>query len=288
MLPAVTAALRSRARRQVTQVLHDHPALWRGARELRSRVLQRLPPVDVPNHGPFHRNDFMLRSYGSSPEGITAYLASARATVDAVTRLARKAGADVDGGRWLEIGAGYGRLLRVLTERVPRERITAVELDPAARRFSSDTLGFRVLPSDAHFNADPGGDFAVVFAISVITHVNWDASRRFLQLGLRELAPGGAFVFSTHGQRALDELEANNPGSFGGVRAELEDAWSTAGFYYSPYRFTKGEYGMTWHRPDVVEQLVAEVDPTAEVVAHEPHGLLDYQDLWVVRRPATR
>ena len=269
-------------------MLHDHPALWRWARDLRGRILQRLPLVQVPTHGPFHRNDFMLRSYGSNRDGIEAYLVSARATVDAIAQLARDAGADVDGGRWLEIGAGYGRLLRVLVERVPRERITAVELDPAARRFSTDELGFRVLPSDAHFNAEAGSDYAVVFAISVITHVDWTASQQFLRLGIGALAPGGAFVFSTHGQRALDELEANNPGAYGGVRAEMEEAWSTTGFYYAPYRFTRGEYGMTWHRPDVIERLVAEIDPAAEVAAFVPHGLLDYQDLWVVRRPATR
>ena len=269
-------------------MLHEHPALWRSARELRDGVLRRLPPIEVRPYGRFHRDDFMLRAFGATPEGVAAYLDSARRTVDAVVGLARAAGADVEGGRWLEIGAGYGRLLRVLVETVPRDHITAIELDPTAVRFCADELDMRVLRSDPSFAVDPGGQFDVVFAISVLTHIDRPAGVRFLQLGLRSLAAGGAFVFSTHGQRALDELEQNNPGSFGGVRADMERAWESEGFYYAPYRFTRGEYGMTWHRPDVVRQLIAEVDDAIEVVAHEPAGLLGFQDLWVVRRPASR
>ncbi|MGI8663261.1 MAG: class I SAM-dependent methyltransferase [Acidimicrobiales bacterium] len=230
----------------------------------------------------------MLRAFGATPSGIEQYLDSARTTVDAVTRLARLAGADIDAGRWLEIGAGYGRLLRVLAERVPSEQLTAIELDPSAVRFCQNELGVATLRSNAAFEVITGSTFDVVFAISVITHVDWEGSQRFLRLGCRSLAPGGAFVFSTHGRRALDELEENNPTSFGGVRADIEAAWAGPGFSYSPYRSTRGDYGMTWHRPDVIATLVSEADPDVEIVAHEPSGLLDYQDLWVLRRPARR
>ncbi|MEY2570782.1 MAG: hypothetical protein QOE63_1132 [Acidimicrobiaceae bacterium] len=279
---------RRSSRKRIAEALHEHPALWRRARRLRDGVLRHLPPVEVPPYGRFHRDDFMLRAFGLTPTGIAAYLDSARQTIDAVAELARTAGADVDGGRWLEIGAGYGRLLRVLVETVPRERIAVLELDPTAVRFTAGELGIAAKRSDTAFQVEAGGTFDVVFAISVITHIDRQASLQLLRLGARSLAPGGAFVFSTHGQRALDELEQNNPGSFGGVRADVERAWETSGFSYSPYRFTRGEYGMTWHRPDVVASMLAEADDELEIVAHEPAGLLGFQDLWVVRRPATR
>lgn len=285
-MPGATTWRRERARAQ--RWLHAHPRTWRLARSTREALLRRRAPVEIGAYGRFHPNDFMLRAYGLDADGAAAYLATGRQTVDAVIRLARDAGADVDAGRYCEIGAGYGRLLRVLFEMVPRKRVLAVELDASARRFCRDELGIDVAASTPGFDVDLDERCDVVFAISVITHVDWAGSLRFLRLAARLVGPGGALVFSSHGEQALAELEQHDPTSFGGRRPEVERAWQEDGFYYAPYRFTKGEYGMTWHRPDVVRTMLASVDPDLEVVAHEPAGLLGYQDLWCVRRPATR
>jgi SAM-dependent methyltransferase len=230
----------------------------------------------------------MLRAYGVHPEGVAAYLECGRATIDDVRRLAHQAGTDVAHASWVEIGAGYGRLVRLLAETVPPDRINAIELDPNAAQFCGDELRIRTLRSTPTFDVDTDEQFDIVFAISVMTHVDRAASLRFLRLGARLLQPGGAFVFTSHGEHALAMIGDQELSCFGGERDQLARELQRTGLVYRPYRFTRGEYGMTWHRPDVVRELLAEADPTLEVVAHEPGGLLGYQDLWAVRRPASR
>src|ERR1051325_1471752 len=77
--------------------------------------------------------------------------------------------------RVLEIGCGFGRITRLLSEAWPEAQITALDLSPEqlanARRYCGDNSRVRFAQYDFYSNEPlPGNDFDCVLAIEVFLH----------------------------------------------------------------------------------------------------------------------
>ena len=106
--------------------------------------------------------------------------------------------ADVDlGDNTLEIGPGYGAILRVLVDKTPR--LTSVEIDaPMAERLQrlyGDRA--RIINGDATATGLPSDEFSSVVSFTMLHHVpTAELQDRLFAEAFRLLRPGGVFAGS--------------------------------------------------------------------------------------------
>lgn len=270
-------------REVVVRALRRQPAVWSLARAVRQRANTLLPERHIDGiPGPIHRNDTMVRATG--PE---RYYPTAVQTVDLFADRAEAAGVDLATSTWLEIGCGYGRLVRALVARAAPHRVWGCDVDPDAVRFCSRAFGIHPVLSDTSFRFDPPVRADVVFALSVATHLPWDGFERFLAAAFGSVEPGGVVLFSTHGAVSLGQLGAYDGGAYVPMEAHVRAGFdSEHGFAYVPYGFEpSGSYGMAWHRPDAVRRKVEAAARRAGggEVGVEEAAIEGHQDLWVCR-----
>jgi 2-polyprenyl-3-methyl-5-hydroxy-6-metoxy-1,4-benzoquinol methylase len=96
--------------------------------------------------------------------------------------------------RFLEIGCGTGRLLRVLADLYPDWELAGIEPSEFASQECRDA-GFRVLTGTVNELSLPGERFGAVCAWNVIEHV--DDPRQFLEWIVAHLEPGGHVFLHT-------------------------------------------------------------------------------------------
>jgi SAM-dependent methyltransferase len=267
--------------------LRRHPALYRRLRSARFAVGALLPPKAVPGiRGRLSRNDFMLG--GTSDASVQGYLEYGRRTAQLVVSWAEKAGLDpARATGWLELGCGYGRVVRFLPDQgVPLSAVFVTDVIPAAMRFCERELGVTAVPS-LRGRTDLHGRFEVIYAISVFTHLPPQVGNEVLASAADALAPGGILLFSTHGESCVDNAQRYGP-EFAGVEADIRGELDRAGVSYRPYIYVKdASYGVTWHTEAYVDRMVQDVTGAAFTrIGFEPQGVERHQDLHVFRRSA--
>jgi SAM-dependent methyltransferase len=169
----------------------------------------------------------------------------------------------------LDFACGYGRVLRMLKAEFPAARTIACDLDPDAVEFCSkvfDVEGLLATPDPQDLQI--GVEFDLIWCGSLLTHMPADKWPLFLDLFASHLADGGVVVFTTHGRRIaeiLDAIVTNQDGPnerkppYNLLRHEilqlLED-FGGQGFGYRRYS-NHDVYGMSLSRPDwVVGQIL--------------------------------
>ena len=117
------------------------------------------------------------------------------------------------------------------------------------------------------------GQFRLVYALSVFTHMPEDLAGRWMAEMQRVLAPGGFVAFSTHGEHYLPLL------------GEKERQTFLSGMPVVRFRNAAGANLCSAYHPRVyVERVLAR---GLEPVAYEPRGALGnpQQDLYLFRKP---
>ena len=106
--------------------------------------------------------------------------------------------ADVDlGDNTLEIGPGYGAILRILVDKTPR--LTAVEIDPPMAERLQRLYGDRahIINGDATATGLPSDEFSSVVSFTMLHHVPTpELQDRLFAEAFRVLRPGGVFAGS--------------------------------------------------------------------------------------------
>jgi SAM-dependent methyltransferase len=178
--------------------------------------------------------------------------------------------------RWLDFGCGAGRVARHLIRHDFIRRITGIDVDTSAIRWSSRHLRdeYRVI------NAIPptalaDGAFDIVCAVSVFTHFDEETQFAWLSELRRLLRPGGLLIASTQGPH----LTPNRPDLSMRDHEQLRDR----GFVF---RAGIGPFNedTAFHSRGYLEH---EWSTAFELIAFKPSGLVDYLDLSVWRRGAT-
>jgi SAM-dependent methyltransferase len=272
-------------RERLVGTVKRHRALHRAARRARVAVGRFLPPREFAGiPGRIHANDFMFG--GASAEEIASYAERANnvmALIDATLSATGKAYDDVE--RWLDFGCGYGRVVRFLVERIPRERISACDVVTEGVDFCASEFGVRPIRSGADLATLELGSFDFIYAISVISHLNERNSIAMLRLLGGSLTEGGAALFTTHGRYSLE-----NPGLYGAEyeerRAEIADEVERRGMAFLPYAFVSGDhYGMAWHSREFIERTMQDVHGgRVRLLLFTERGLDDHQDVFAFQR----
>jgi SAM-dependent methyltransferase len=162
------------------------------------------------------------------------FLGSGREQADIVRRLVGEAGASVDHFEaLLDWGCGCGRILRNWSQ-LQRTRVAGCDINPQMIEWCAQNLPF----TDVAVNElepplpYPGATFDLVYAFSVMTHLNEDLQHAWTRECARVLKPGGYFLFSTMGEHylSLGRLNDEERGRFanGNVVVLYEDAPGTS------------------------------------------------------------
>jgi SAM-dependent methyltransferase len=270
---------------RLVDAVKRRPRVHRAARTVRAAAGRLLPPRRFPGiPGRIHPNDFMF-DHASAAE-VASYAERAGnvvANIEASLAAGGRRFDDVE--RWLDFGCGYGRVIRFLVERVPRDRVWAGDVVREGVDFCSSEFGVHPLYSRPDLEALELEPFDFIYAVSVLSHLNERNSRALLRLLGDALRPNGIAMFTTHGRRSLE-----NPGlygaEFGERREDIARAVAAHGMTFLPYAFTGGdEYGMAWHTREWVEETARELHGGAvRLVRFVSHGLDDHQDVFAFQR----
>lgn len=247
-----------RSTRQVAAAIASVPA----------RLRHRRPPVPPPG--------LLIRAHRTCDAGW--FLASGKAASSVVLGALRDQGIDPNAGLdVLEFGCGVGRVARhLVTQRGFRlsgtdddaRSIAWCQRHLKVGRFSVHSLEPELLYPDSSFDA--------VYAFSAFTHLAQARQLGWMSELKRVLRPGGYLILSLRGEFYLPHLpeparEAFRAGSLVVIGEDLDGRNDFATFHPEPY--VRIVLARDW-----------------DVCRHEPEGASgnQNQDLYVVRKPATR
>lgn len=230
--------------------------------------------------GRVHYNDFMFVS--TTPADVQTYRRAAEEFVGQLSRSLNEAGRDWDTvSAVLEVGCGYGRIVRALRNTVPADRIHVSDVIEGGARFTASEFGAIQIPTDPGPEWD--GRFDLIYLLSVYSHLPRPAVAVHLHRMQNLLAPGGVLVFTTHGRDSAQILEAYD--QYWLDEDRVRDALTESGYYYGRYPYYYDEYGMTFFTREAVESLVAESAPALTMVGWHPNDVAGHQDMYVWRKP---
>ena len=237
----------------------------------------KLPPEDLIYRVSGTRDsDWFHRSGALSLQGFEEALASIGRSLQSFESI-------------LDFGCGCGRVMSWMAGRLDNRRLHGVDIDREAIEWAKQNLGdidFRVIetrPPTSYAN----NEFDLVYCHSVFTHLNEAYQDEWLAELRRITKPGGILLVTTHGEHAFDgvlkmwrehnadpsplERKLRNSGTL----FIVDDSWKNGPF--------PDYYHSMFHLPWYVKRHWGDF---FAVRAHFPKAALDFQDLWVLERPA--
>ncbi|MCX7016265.1 MAG: class I SAM-dependent methyltransferase [Candidatus Sumerlaeota bacterium] len=250
--------------------------------------------------GRIHRNDTMVP--GFSPEALAHYQAVGSEACALVEQALRRTGRALGDVRsLLDFGCGYGRVLRMLAQRMDPAKIAAFEVDPRAPAFCAAEFGVQALGINKAWDwaAVPFGQYDVIWAGSIFTHLNEADFRSTLALLSGRLNPGGLLVFTTHGQEALRRTPTAGGARLAALVPRIWTELDQRGFCFLPYEpdelehilpfpYPAGrQFGATWVNESYVRAAAHEASMgRLEFLAFQPQAWDNLQDAFTFRRRA--
>ena len=174
----------------------------------------------------------------------------------------------------LEFASGHGRFTRHLVKALGADRVVVSDVVPSAVEFSKNTFGVDgFLSASVPEQVQWPQRYALVFVLSLFSHLPRSTWSRWLKVLYEAVAPGGLLVFSTHGVKAA---------AFDSVVLDNE------GFFFAPssesHAIDAQEYGTAFTSEAFVLQSIADT-LGADCLAHKaPVHFWNHQDAYVLRR----
>jgi SAM-dependent methyltransferase len=218
-----------------------------------------------------------LRIEVAGTPGLDWFLDSGRQQAGIIRAAAERNGAPLESvGALLDFGCGCGRVLRHWAD-LDGPRIFGSDYNEGLAGWCAANLPF-VTASANRLEPPLGyedGQFGLVYAISVFTHLPHDLERAWIDDLGRITAPGGLLLVTTHGDSYADRLDPAERAAYDAGQAVVR--WpSVAG----------SNLCTTFHPDSYIRERLA---PDFELLEHTPDGGTvgsRRQDLVVFRKPA--
>jgi SAM-dependent methyltransferase len=243
-------------------VLKRSPRIYRIARRTRFALGRALGARELPGvPGRVHYNDFMLDS--DVPQDVVHYRECAEEWLRILeTALVRCGLAWEDLNAVLEIGCGYGRIVRFLVQRVSPDRVYVCDVIDEAATFTAQEFAVHKVSTVGGSDFPRSDSLDLVYLLSVFTHLRASEIARMLKAIDRAMRPGGALVFTVHGWASVNGHLASYPPPWPERRARISAALESAGEFYEGCPHYREDIGMAWHTPDFIRSLVADAAPS--------------------------
>lgn len=243
-----------------------------------------LPPWQYRDViGRIHFNDDQLSDY--SMAGIQHYRSTGAGAVALVEEMLALAGRIFDDvGSCLDLGCGYGRVLRVLQTRIDPSKITACDVNVEAVRFCASEFRVKPLASDTDLRKVAFETYDLIWIGSLLTHMSEAYMRTLFEVLKGQLLPGGLLVFTTQGEECLDLTPYGDYD--GALQQQVRDSYATTGMAFLPYGYhTDANIGLAWHSPNYVRTQVTEIPgPSMKLLKFSPRGWDRHQDVFAYQR----
>jgi SAM-dependent methyltransferase len=231
--------------------------------------------------GRVHYNDFMLNS--TAPADVEYYLHGANEFVDILERSCGEAGRDPQSiTEVLEVGCGYGRIVRELRKRMPWAHVSVSDVIESAARFTASEFGAQYIPPLEEAGAEYSGRFDLVYLLSVYSHLRRDMVAANLRRVLAVLKPGGIAVITLQGQGSAETVERY--ALYWLDKSKLLQAMARDGYHYEKYPYYYADYGVTWFTQPAFDQLVREATPELTAISFHLMDVDGHQDTLVYRK----
>jgi 2-polyprenyl-3-methyl-5-hydroxy-6-metoxy-1,4-benzoquinol methylase len=253
--------LPARTRRQKQDLLDD-PAWEAKERELLERVETRISAGDGMYTGDgAHYYKVGLGAIRSIEEAIDA------AQLGSVKRI-------------LDLPCGHGRVMRFLVRRFPEAKITASDLDRKGVDFCARVFDTEAVYSESNLDQfSLRGQFDLIWCGSLVTHLNDTGIHTLLAFFARHLQPDGLLIFTTHGERVIQRLQAQEfeYGIAPETVAPIIEAYREEGFGFANYPGDNG-YGVSLTSPEWIRRVASELG--LGEVYFRARGWDDHQDVY--------
>ena len=276
---------------------------WNQRRKKRLHQAQLLREARIVPGIPFrvHKYDFMFA--GESPEAIEGYNrigAQACGLIENALALTKRTFEEVD--HLLDFGCGYGRVTRVLVEKLEPHKISVFDVDPGAAQFCAQEFFVRPLffKNKWDFNTVPFGAYDVIWLGSVFTHLSERYTHETFNTIFRILKPNGLLLFTTHGEQTFPRLQDGFYGTrYQALSARIMQEYDHEGFSFIPYEdyeidvlpfvFERArDFGVTWMSSDFVDQMATSVSHSRlALLKYTPLGWDYHQDVYYYQRGAS-
>lgn len=174
----------------------------------------------------------------------------------------------------LDFASGYGRLTRVLLQKLPREKIWVSDIYADAMAWQRKAFGVNTVVSatdPTHFTHDRQHD--IIFVGSLFSHLPAPTFRAWLRTLAQRLSPRGVLAFSVHDAGIIPPGAAADPSGLTYLR------FSESG------SLDLDSYGMSYVTEAFVGQEIAST-PGVTAWKRFPKALYENQDLYVTARDA--
>jgi SAM-dependent methyltransferase len=268
----------------VLHLLKQSKQVYSAVRTVRFGIGSMLGARIVPGiSGRVHYNDFMLSA--TDPVSVANYANGAIQFVDILEQALSHCGQ-----RWsdvtscLEIGSGYGRIIRELRRRLPPENIYACDVIAEGVQFCATEMGVNRadVPGGPNFTKSPTYD--LVYLLSVFTHLPTPQIIGILRAIDLAMKGRGILVFTTHGMVSARDRIQRYRRPWSDLREEILAALEKEGSYYGNYSYYKSEYGMAWYTDSFLRDLMGELFPHYELVHYGAAELDEHQDVFVYQK----
>ena len=173
----------------------------------------------------------------------------------------------------LDFASGHGRVLRALRAAFPESELTACDVDRDGVDFCASQ--FDAIP--VYSDADPqrvslDGSFDLIWVGSLLTHLDADRCRAFLDLFREHLSDGGLLLFSSHGRNAVKRWPADDERAQAIVTDFRRD-----GFGYRDHLGVEGYGTSAFTTAWIADTLAPWTD--LMLIGYMERGLADHQDV---------
>jgi SAM-dependent methyltransferase len=203
-------------------------------------------------------------------------------------RLAMIATGKLECPRILDLGCGYGRVLRVLRAAFPRACVTACDSDGDAANFCA--RAFRAVPVSLTESPEDTGfeePFDLIWAGSLLGHLRHEAWPPWLRALDAWLKPGGLLAFACHGRESARWLQTGTSDYALGDASAVLRAYRTDGSGYQDYpAHTRKQYGVALSSPACVVRHLADYT-RLRLVMYLEKGWNHHQDVVVAVQPGS-
>jgi SAM-dependent methyltransferase len=173
----------------------------------------------------------------------------------------------------LDMPCGYGRVLRMLAQEIPGERITACDINRRAIAFCSSEFGARPLRSTPSLDGMRLGRYDLIWCGSLVTHLDAPRVEGLLRAFSGALLPGGVAIVTIHG-------EPPQSGPWAARGEEISAALAEHGHFHVAYDGALFDYGHAWHTAEHIAGVFRALSGgTVGLVSREPRGWDNHQDV---------
>ncbi len=182
----------------------------------------------------------------------------------------------------LDLPCGFGRVLRFLRHGFPGARVHACDLQREGVDFCAAELGAVAAYSRPELDGlELEARFDLVWCGSLVTHLPAHRTRQLLRFFARHLAPGGALLFSIHGEFVAGRMRTGK--DYGSRQEQVQAALDA--FSHDAYGFVPNprqeDYGISLTSPGCIRTELADMGCWEEV-DFQPRAWDEHHDVFAV------